>query len=175
VRGRPVRAMPMPPDRRSPLRGPAEPEGADPFEAALEAIASPAFLVRAPDEVIRSNARGAALLAADPGAVRAVIRDGSPGGATARSLPGVEGYTLVVLPEAADDVRTRAAAAARRWRLTHRQREVLEVLARGSSNAAIAQALGCSEKTVEVHVSALLEKAAADGRAQLVARLWTDL
>jgi DNA-binding NarL/FixJ family response regulator len=173
VSRRPILAVPNARRRSPPL--PGEPEGADPFEAALETIASPAFLVRAPDEVIRSNARGEALLAAEPEAVRATLRDGRPGGATTSALPGVEGYTLVVLPEAADDVRTRAAAAARRWKLTPRQREVLEVLARGRSNAAIAQALGCSEKTVEVHVSALLEKAAADGRAQLVARLWTDL
>lgn len=153
---------------------PAEPAAADPFEVALEAIASPAFLVRSPGEVVRSNARGEALLAADPQAVRAALDGERPRTVTAHAIPGVEGYELLVLPEAADEVRTRAAGAARRWLLTARQQEVLEQLARGRSNAAIAKALACSEKTVEVHVSAILEKAGAQGRAQLVARLWTE-
>lgn len=59
-----------------------------------------------------------------------------------------------------------------RWGLTPREREVLEGLAAGGSNKDIANALGCSERTVEVHVSRILEKSASDGRAQVVARFW---
>ena len=37
----------------------------------------------------------------------------------------------------------------------------------------IAQTLGCSESTVELHVTALLRKSGATSRTELVARFWT--
>ncbi|MCA1828795.1 MAG: LuxR C-terminal-related transcriptional regulator, partial [Myxococcales bacterium] len=40
------------------------------------------------------------------------------------------------------------------------------------SNRRVAASLGCSESTVELHVTALLEKAGCESRAQLVARVW---
>lgn len=62
-----------------------------------------------------------------------------------------------------------AAVQAARWELTARQ--VLEHLARGLANRAIAHALGCSEKTVELHVSAVLHKAGIESRSGVLARL----
>lgn len=59
-----------------------------------------------------------------------------------------------------------------RLELTARQREVLELLAKGASNRDIAQRLGCTERTVEVHVSEILRKAGCRNRAQLVASYW---
>ena len=53
--------------------------------------------------------------------------------------------------------------------LTPREREVLELVAEGMSNRAIAERLAISEHTVKFHVGALLGKLAASTRAELVA------
>ena len=74
------------------------------------------------------------------------------------------------LPDA--DLSQRVERMAHRWGLTARQREVLAGLARGHSNRALSQSLGCAEKTVEVHVSAVLEKSGVSSRTALLARFW---
>jgi DNA-binding CsgD family transcriptional regulator len=53
--------------------------------------------------------------------------------------------------------------------LTRRQREVLDLLVGGGSNAEIAAALHISHKTVGHHVAAILTKLGVDNRAQAVA------
>ena len=54
-------------------------------------------------------------------------------------------------------------------RLTEREREVLDLVARGYPNARVARHLGVSEKTVRNHVSVILAKLPAATRAEAVA------
>jgi DNA-binding NarL/FixJ family response regulator len=54
--------------------------------------------------------------------------------------------------------------------LTHRELEVLQLMARGSTNRQIAKQLGISEHTVKFHAAAILGKLGARSRAEAVAR-----
>jgi DNA-binding CsgD family transcriptional regulator len=65
-------------------------------------------------------------------------------------------------------------ALARRWSLTPRQAQVLELLAAGRSNKLVAVLLHCAERTIEMHVTALFGRVQAASRAELVARFWTE-
>jgi DNA-binding CsgD family transcriptional regulator len=58
------------------------------------------------------------------------------------------------------------------WGLTPREGETLVLLARGRSNREIAEALGCSPRTVEAHVGRLLWKAGAESRSELLSRIF---
>ncbi len=58
------------------------------------------------------------------------------------------------------------------WKLTPRQEDVLRQLVAGASNKEIADALGCSTKTVEHHVTAILRASGSQTRAEVVAKVW---
>lgn len=62
-----------------------------------------------------------------------------------------------------------AAAPADRYGLTPREREVLDLVAAGRSNADIAESLFISPKTASVHVSNILAKVGAANRAEAAA------
>jgi two-component system, LuxR family, response regulator FixJ len=58
--------------------------------------------------------------------------------------------------------------------LTPREREVLELMTKGKQNKAIAQDLGVSPRTVEIHRARVMEKMSAHSVAELV-RMMLDL
>jgi DNA-binding NarL/FixJ family response regulator len=142
--------------------------------AALEAIAAPAFVVKMPCTVLHSNTRGRALLRAERERVLAALRSAAQPRVARFPVKGMVDHHVVVLPDVEGDVRARLAAVASRWGLTPRQSAVLALVAQGEPNRTAAAHLGCSEKTVELHVSALLAKTRCTNRAQLVACFWTD-
>ncbi|BDG04371.1 helix-turn-helix transcriptional regulator [Anaeromyxobacter oryzae] len=147
------------------------------LQAALAAIPSPAFLVRVPAAIACANARGEALLATERDRVQAALRHPpNPGqrGVRRFTLDGVNEWYVAVFSDLAGDARARLPGVARRWSLTPRQSAVLLLVAEGASNRAVAERLECSEKTVELHVSALLAKTRSTSRSQLVASFWTE-
>ncbi len=145
--------------------------------AALDAIPSPAFVVRLPSTLLQANARGRALLFSDRDRVLGLMRSTAPPprGPVRFPIESEPEHLVLVLHDLEGDARSRLVAVTRRWGLTPRQSAVLALVAQGESNRAVAGRLGCSEKTVELHVSALLAKTRCASRSQLVASFWTDL
>jgi DNA-binding CsgD family transcriptional regulator len=143
--------------------------------ATLEAHGA-ACIADAQGDVLVVSRAAAALLESDPGATRrrvhaAVQGEAGPSGAQIRRVDlGDYGdrYLVVLEPPSADRADLVARSTAR-WRLTARQRDVLALLADGAPNAAIAATLGVGERAVELHVSAILDKAGVANRAALIA------
>lgn len=150
------------------------------FEAAIEALGVPAFLLDATGSVVAANRAGHGArdrdLAAYEAAVARAIAGEADGILEVTAVRGArrEAWWLAVQRAPRVSVEERARAATRRWHLTPRQAQVAAEVARGRPNRDIARALGCAESTVELHVTALLGKSQCQGRAELVARFWTD-
>ena len=67
-----------------------------------------------------------------------------------------------------EQLRGHDAMRARLETLTAREREVLELVAKGGSNKVVGRALGISQRTVEIHRARVMEKMNAESVAQLV-------
>jgi len=142
---------------------------------ALEDVPAAAFVLGGAGAVLHANAAGRALLERDRKAVEdrlATARKGNcPGVRVARLL--ADGELRLAILMTPGDPAPLVEVVRLDWRLTPRQAQVLQLVARGMSNRAVAAQLSCAESTVELHVTALLEKSGCESRARLVARLWS--
>jgi DNA-binding CsgD family transcriptional regulator/PAS domain-containing protein len=148
------------------------------LELALEALCQPAYLVSRSGTIVHANELGRRAMESSSGTVAGAVAgaiDGEPGyDVGSLALRGASGGFLVVArpgssgDPAAAEARLRQVAA--HFALTRRQVDVLRGLLRGHSNRRIALALGCSERTVEVHVRKLFAKMDATSRAEVIVR-----
>jgi DNA-binding NarL/FixJ family response regulator len=110
---------------------------------------------------IRAGARGYLLKEATPEEIVRALDAVANG----QAVFGGAAATRVLTALAADERETQPLPE-----LTDREREVLGLLARGLTNAAIAQRLYVSDKTVRNHVSNIFTKLGVNERAAAVAR-----
>lgn len=108
---------------------------------------------------------------------RSYTRPGPAASFCVTDLDGGPGLTLLVAVQRASYQRAdaRCHVAVREWGITAAQTRVLGLLSHGLSNRHMAEELGCTVKTVEHHVHALLERSGARCRASLIASFWTSL
>jgi DNA-binding NarL/FixJ family response regulator len=85
---------------------------------------------------------------------------------TNQQPPVIQVLVLTCYREDTNDERMRGELE----HLTLREREVLGLLSNGHRNAQIAEELGLSVRTVEFHVSNLLDKLGARSRAEAISR-----
>jgi DNA-binding NarL/FixJ family response regulator len=145
--------------------------------AALQALGAPAFVIGPAGEIFEANTAGQALLAAKSADVRTSLHDAAkrrPARLPFRLTPLVgagepQGY--LALLDAERPVVSAIDGAVARYALTPRQRQTLELVAAGKTNAVIGAELGISERTVELHVTGLLDKVGVDSRSALVGAL----
>lgn len=147
------------------------------LEVAMEHLGVPAFVVSSNGRIHESNEPGKLLLQTKRTEVSQAIRAAlskKPAPLefelTRLGMAGTAEHWLAILRSKTSSVRiTQAVArACTRYKLSPRQRDVLALVVQGDSNASIATALGISERAVELHISAMLERAAVENRAALV-------
>jgi len=140
--------------------------GADPRRhpddlAALTDAAAPVVALL-PDEMPAS--------AALAGGARGVLPRDVDADSLAACLEAVRHGLLVVHPAFAASLPLRERGPALVEELTPREREVLQLLAEGLPNKAIADRLEITEHTAKYHVAAILAKLGAETRTEAVAR-----
>jgi DNA-binding CsgD family transcriptional regulator len=147
----------------------------------LDRIGAPAFIVDSKGTVQESNRSGTALLAAGHRELRVRIRRAAlrQDAADFELIPICAGelrFSIVVLRTNVDTrVQSCIELCVVRWSLTPRQAEVLGHVVRGLSTAAISTLLGTVERTVELHITAIFDRAGIDSRAALVGAVLTSL
>jgi len=111
-------------------------------------------------------------MSGEPPALVIAIEIGEPDLADrlAALLADVPGLRLAAPGEPADASLVAAGEPAPDVALTPRELEVLALIAEGASNKAIARRLSISVHTVKFHISSLLDKLDAQGRAEAVAQ-----
>ena len=146
------------------------------LDAALEQLGGAAFLLGPRGRLEHANAAGWQRLARESGALVARLHAAAAGAPDPDlevqpiALPGQHGHLVIERPP--DRSREQARAAAARWRLTPRQTQVLERVAAGHTNARVGVELGIAPGTVELHVTAILARAAVPSRAALIAAVF---
>lgn len=148
------------------------------LQAALATVEGEAFIASESGTPIEANQRGRKRQEGAGEGLRAKLRDAiaARDDITADARPfvvplrceGRQTFYLVVY-RSPSSLEENVALAAGLWELTPKQAEVLRLVADGFSNKIIASRLGCAERTVEAHLTAIFEKSALDSRTALVA------
>lgn len=154
-----------------------KPWGETALEATLEALGAASLVVDERGCTKASNRLAREWVAANPAHAAAEVRRSlaaSPGqGAfSVRRLDVEEGFHFLLVRRASmdqDRVARCVEEVVARHAVTPAQARVLALLATGASNRSIAVQLGVSERTVEVHITALLNELDADSRGGLIA------
>lgn len=149
----------------------------DVLQAMLEGLRRPAIVIDVTGRVILQNSAATERVRSYPESMRLYQdengRPYSPGAFVLNASTSQLGGCSIVLWEPTrvtpDGVSKHCSA---QWGLTRRQAEVLALLVQGKCNKAIAETLHCAVRTVELHVSAILDKSGCDARARLVASAW---
>jgi len=119
-----------------------------------------------PDEYVykalRAGASGFVLKDIPPEELATAVRTVADGGVLAPSI------TRRLIGQFTERLTVDTAVSSRLERLTDREQEVLAAIARGSSNAEIAEELFIGPATVKSHVSSILTKLGLRDRAQMV-------
>jgi DNA-binding CsgD family transcriptional regulator len=138
------------------------------FEGALELLGRGCYLVAPGGRIVHANRAGAQALAAPElrTAIASATRLAAPPGHHVMEIEsrGMRPMRLVVVEQSA--VPELASVE-----LTGRQREVAQLLCTGASNHQIADELGISERTVEVHLTRVYDRLGVQQRASAIARL----
>lgn len=116
-------------------------------------------------QALRDGARGYLLKNIDAEALTAAVRRAA-GGAPVIA----ESMTAKLVAQFRDQANLAAqapAGQAERHRLTARERQIVQCLARGASNKVIARELDVSESTVKIHVQNVLKKLNLTSRVQV--------
>jgi DNA-binding CsgD family transcriptional regulator len=163
------------PLRLAALLGEAAPRMAA-LDYLLAARPDPLLLLSHRGSILAASPAGERLLARQPGlarTLRAAFAGTQPRGPGTLALPGVEGLALVSpCPQrgraGAYLVQIGAEALAGLGRITRRQAELLELLADGLSNKAIAERMAIAPATVKTMLERLYRRAGVQGRVQLL-------
>ena len=152
---------------------------AEVLETSMAAYPGEAYLVAADGRIACANALGIRALEArgveaQEELARAVVSaEDSPFEVRVIRRVGLSPLSLVTrMAERHSSLEARLGVAAAQWSLSKRETEVLRELANGRANKDIVAGGTFSLRTVEVHVTALLRKASAASRLELVAKLW---
>jgi len=149
--------------------------------AALENIPGAALIVTSTGAVERSNARARALMALGKEQVLRAVQESLHHPSLSADFEITELFTfgnvvryLAVQRSVGSTICDRLALSIHRWRLTAQEARVFAQLVNGESNRHIAAKLGCAERTVELHVTHILQRLDVDNRNAAIAKFWTQ-
>lgn len=113
-------------------------------------------------QALRDGARGYLIKNIEGDALAAAIRRAAAGEAVI-----ADSMTAKLVAQFRAQPKAGAAPAAERDKLTVREREIVQCLARGESNKEIARHLDVAESTVKIHVQNILKKLNLSSRVQV--------
>ena len=144
--------------------------------ALIEAVPGAAFVASKEGNVVYANASGKRMLATNRSRTTSDLASAIDKGDPTWDVKRIGGAThgehhLLVHRDDSQRVASRLSAAVDQWKLSRRQADVLALVVDGHPNASIGMILGIATRTVEVHVSALLDRLQVENRSALVARV----